>query len=45
MSTTKVCECGCTKLVTLPSQNLKICPDCKKRITWTKDDEQKPYWG
>lgn len=43
--TTKVCKCGSTKLVPLSSQNMKICDDCKTRIPWKKEDDEKPYWG
>ena len=33
--TTKVCpECGCDRMVEIRSQDLKICPDCKKEVDW-----------
>lgn len=38
----KQCKCGCTDLVLLRSQNLKLCPDCKAEIHWPLTEGQKP---
>lgn len=42
-STKKCPKCGGDKLVHLPSQNVKICDDCGKKIKWLKDDGQEDY--
>ena len=43
--TTKVCKCGCTKLIEIRSQYLKLCPDCGTNISWYLDRGQKPLLG
>lgn len=43
---TKQCpRCGCTTLVPIRTQNIKLCPDCpsgQKEIPWLLDEGQAP---
>jgi ribosomal protein L37AE/L43A len=41
-TTTKECpKCGDTRLVSLTSQNIKLCNECKTEIPWYLDNNQK----
>lgn len=43
--TTKVCRCGNTHLVLIPTQNLKMCTDCGARIRWVKEKGEDDYYA
>lgn len=34
--------CKCETLILLRSLNLKMCPDCKAKYSWTLKENQKP---
>ena len=38
--TTKKCKCGCTDLILIRSQFLKLCPDCGAELPWELTGDQ-----